>query len=378
MTDTIYLDNAATTALRDEVREYMLQLMEGPYGNPSSTHSFGRKARVVVEGSRKAIAKQLRCQPGEIVFTSGGTEADNAALALPVLDLGIKRIITAPTEHHAVLHAAERLQQRHKIQLDLLRVKESGEIDLNHLEELLRTGQKALVSIMHGNNEIGNLADLKSIGNLVHQYGGLFHSDTVQTVGHFELDLSELPVDFITASSHKFYGPKGVGFLFIRSGIKVGSFITGGAQERNLRGGTENTVSIGGLTKAFTMAYAHLQDEKNHILELKRHLLQGISDKLPEAKINGLSGDLERSLYTVLSVEFPQFANDSMLLFNLDMKGIAVSGGSACASGSLQGSHVIKAIKPENTAPIIRFSIGKNNTRSDIDRVLEILVEMQG
>lgn len=378
MTDTIYLDNAATTALRDEVQAHMLELMQGPYGNPSSTHSFGRKARVVVEGSRKAIAKQLRCQPGEIIFTSGGTEADNAALALPILDLGIKRIITAPTEHHAVLHAAERLHKRHGVQVDILRVNEKGEVDLNHLEELLKAGDKALVSIMHGNNEIGNLADLSAIGNLVHQYQGLFHSDTVQTVGHFELDLSQLPVDFITASSHKFYGPKGAGFLFIRSGIKVGSFITGGAQERNLRGGTENTVSIGGLAKAFTLAYTHLQEEKAHIIKLKKYLLEGIRENLPEARINGLSGDLDRSLYTVLSVEFPQFANDSMLLFNLDMKGIAVSGGSACASGSLQGSHVIKAIKPQNTNPVIRFSIGKNNTQSDIDRVLEVLVEMQG
>lgn len=377
MTNSIYLDNAATTALRDEVRDYMLELMQGPYGNPSSVHAFGRKARVVVEASRKTIAKQLHCQPGEIVFTSGGTEADNAALSLPVLDLGIKRIITAPTEHHAVLHAAERLQQRHKIQLDLVRVNERGELDLVHLEELLKNGERALVSVMHGNNEIGNLADLTAIGDLVHKYEGLFHSDTVQTVGHFNLDLSELPVDFITASSHKFYGPKGTGFLFIRSGLKVGSFITGGAQERNMRGGTENTVSIGGLAKAFTLAYENLEREKEYILRLKKYLLKGIKEKLPEAKINGLSGDVDKSLYTVVSVEFPQFENDSMLLFNLDMKGIAVSGGSACASGSLQGSHVIKAIKPENTNPIIRFSIGKNNTQSDIDQLLEILVEMQ-
>lgn len=373
----IYLDNAATTPMRSEVQTRFLELLQGPFGNPSSVHSFGRKARIVVESARKAIAKTLNCQPGEIVFTSGGTEADNAALTLPINDLGYKRIITAPTEHHAVLHAAQRLAKTRGVQLDLVRVNHLGEPDLDHLEELLQNGAPALVSLMHGNNEIGNLLDLEKVGHLVHQYKGLFHSDTVQTVAHFPLDLKALPVDFITASAHKFYGPKGVGFLYIKSKVKVGSFITGGSQERNLRGGTENVAGIGALHTAFELAYQNLSSEKKHLLDLKSHLLKQLQTHLPKTQFNGLSKHLDQSLYTVVSAEFPQFANDSMLLFNLDLKGIAVSGGSACASGSLQGSHVIKALKPNGHGPIIRFSLGKDNTKAQIDQVISTLQEMQ-
>ncbi len=377
MAEPIYLDNAATTPMHTEVQARFTELLAGPYGNPSSTHGFGRKARIVVESARKAIAKELHCQPGELVFTSGGTEADNAALSLAITDLGITRIITAPTEHHAVLHAAERLAKVHKVSLEILPVNALGEPDLAVLEQKLQAGPRALVSLMHGNNEIGNLLDLKKVGDLVHQYEGVFHSDTVQTVAHFPINLQDLPVDFITASGHKFYGPKGVGFLFVRANHKVGSFITGGAQERNLRGGTENVAGIGALHKAFELAYQNLASEKAHISELKQYLLAQLKEHLPQTRFNGLSEQMDRSLYTLVSAVFPQFLNDSMLLFNLDLKGIAVSGGSACTSGSLQGSHVIKAIKPENEAPVIRFSLGKDNTREHIDAVVKALKEMQ-
>lgn len=375
MSKAIYLDHAATTPMRTEVREHFSQLLAEPFGNPSSTHGFGRKARVVLETVRKEIARELHCQPGELIFTSGGTEADNAALLLPVRDLGIKRIITAATEHHAVLHAAQHLVRDRSVDLDLLTVDEQGRIDLQELEEKLQKGDRALVSLMHGNNEIGNLLDLKTVGSLVHRYDGLFHSDTVQTVGHFPLNLQEIPVDFITASAHKFYGPKGTGFLFARAGLKVGAMIQGGAQERNLRGGTENVASLGAMGKAFALAYQHLAEERAHIRGLKAYLINLIQQELPETRFNGLSDQMEESLYTLLSLELPQLARDQMLLFNLDLAGFAVSGGSACASGSLQGSHVIASIKPENTHPILRVSLGKDNRKEDLDAFVFCLKE---
>ena len=354
----------------------MREAVDGSFGNPSSVHQFGRKSRTLVEEARKYIAGSLNCSTGEIVFTSGGTEADNAALLLPVRDLGIQRIITAPTEHHAVLHVAESLAEKYGVTLELLPVSENGEPGLNQLRSLLQKDIPTLVSLMHGNNEIGNLIDLHEVGGICREYGALFHSDTVQTVGHFSFDLASTPVDFITASAHKFHGPKGVGFLYVNKELRVSSFITGGAQERNMRGGTENILGITGLHTALKAAHNNLTAESEYITGLKRYFLAELRQEFPEMIVNGLGAEQDRSLYTVLNVGFPMLENDSMFLFNLDLRGIAVSGGSACASGSAKGSHVIEAISPEINYPVIRFSFGKDNTRGDLDYVLSVLREV--
>lgn len=370
----IYLDHAATTPLRESVRHHLVEMLAEPYGNPSSTHHFGRKARTVLEQARKSIAQCLHCEPGELIFTSGGTEADNMALRLSVRDLGIKRIITAPTEHHAILHPAEALEKEGLVQLELLRLNDRGEPDLQHLEELLRQGSPSLVSLMHGNNEIGNLLDLQAVGEIVHRYQGLFHSDTVQTIGHYPFDLKNGPVDMLSASAHKFYGPKGVGFLYLRSGHRMGSLITGGSQERNHRGGTENVPSISAMAVALEEAYRHLEAEAAHISAMKDLLQKSLQEHFPQVRFNGLSAEAGRSLYGVLSTRFPELKGDPALhLFQLDLRGLAVSGGSACGSGSMQGSHVIKALHPESEAPVIRFSPGKDTSPEEIEQALEIL-----
>lgn len=376
--DYIYFDNAASTPLRSEVKEYMIELMDLAYGNPSSTHAQGRKAKVVLESSRKSIAKHLNCLPAELVFCSGGTEGDNAAIAIAIADLGVRRILTSPLEHHAVLHAAERWAKSYGIAVNYLSVDEQGRINLEELEQELAQGSKpTLVSLMHGNNEVGNLIDLEKVGTICRKYDAYFHSDTVQTVGHFPLNLSELPVDFATASAHKFHGPKGVGFLYIDRRLKVSSFITGGAQERGLRGGTESIVQIGGLAKALDLAYQNLDDDKSYILKLKKSFWEGLKTIFPKAYANGLSDQWDESLYTVLSVSIPELSQDSMLLFNLDLKGIAVSGGSACSSGSVQKSHVISAMKAVHEDALIRFSFSKNNTLEEVDKVLAVLKELK-
>lgn len=372
----VYLDNAATTPLREEVKNYMIDIMEGPFGNPSSTHQFGRKSRIVVEEARKYISKTLHCTGNEIVFTSGGTEADNTALTVAIRDLGVKRIITSPIEHHAVLHTAEALCKKYNVKLELVGLGEKGVVDLDHLESLLKEGVPSLVSLMHGNNEVGNLLDLKAVGTLCHKYDAYFHTDTVQTIGHYDFNLQEIPVDFLAASAHKFYGPKGVGFLYLNHRIKVGPFINGGAQERNMRGGTENIMGIGGLHKALQYSLENLEEENAHILDLKKYMIQRLKEEMEGVTFNGQSEDLQHSLRTVLSASFPHFPKDNMYLFTLDMNGVAVSGGSACTSGSQQGSHVIKAIDPENDCSIIRFSFGKDNTREEIDYVIEVLKTM--
>lgn len=374
--DPIYLDNAATTPIRKEVQQHMIEVLQGPFGNPSSTHQYGRKTRSIVETARKYIAQSLNCSTGEITFTSGGTEADNCALFLPVRDLGVKRIITSPIEHHAVLHTAEHIAKNHNVKLELVRLKNNGVVDLDHLEELLKDETPTLVSLMHGNNEIGNLLDLKQTAELCKKHNALFHSDTVQTVGHYDIDLKEIPVDFITASAHKFYGPKGVGFLYVRGGTKVGSFVTGGAQERNMRGGTENILGIAGMHKALETALLKLDNEQAHILSLKKYFIEKLQKEFPEVVFNGQSGSLTESLYSVLSVGFPWMENDSMFMFTMDLHGIAVSGGSACTSGSLKGSHVISSILPDADFPVARFSFGKDNTFEELDRSIEVLQEV--
>ncbi len=372
----VYLDYAATTPLREEAKQAMLEVMNGPFGNPSSTHSFGRKSRSIVEQCRKYIAKVLHCSAGEIIFTSGGTEADNASLLLPVRDLGITQIITSRIEHHAILHTVEQLMRTQNINITYVDTDEKGNVSLAHLERLLAEGQPTLVSLMHVNNEVGNVLDLKTTGALCKKYGALFHSDTVQSMGHLDIDLSEINIDFLSASAHKFYGPKGVGFMFARSNRKIGSYITGGAQERNLRGGTENIISIAGMHAALQATLENAQEERAHLSQLKNYFKKALQG-LPTAVVfNGNSGGEFMAINKILSVGFPNLPANSMFLFNLDLKGIAVSGGSACASGSLKGSHVIDAILPGIQYPVVRFSFGKNTTTQELDYVLSVLKEM--
>lgn len=374
--DYIYFDNAASTPLRKEVKEYMLELMDSAYGNPSSTHSQGRKAKAILEASRKTIAKNLHCLPAEITFCSGGTEGDNAAISLALRDLKVVRIITSPLEHHAVLHAAETWANAFDAEVVMLEVNQKGELNLEQLEILLADQKPTLVSLMHGNNEIGNLNDIQRIGELCRANNAWFHSDTVQTVGHFDLKLGELPIDFATASAHKFHGPKGVGFLYIDRRVKVNAFISGGAQERGFRGGTESIIQIGAMSKALELSYKDLAHERAHILKLKSLFWEGIKSIFPKAYVNGLGLSADESLYTVINLSIPELENDSMLLFNLDLRGLAISGGSACSSGSVQKSHVIAALNPEHTDPVLRFSFGKDNTEAEVQKALDILKDL--
>ncbi len=371
----IYLDNAATTPLRAEVKERFNELINGPFGNPSSIHQFGRKTRALIEDARSAVAKSLHCSPGEIVFTSGGTEADNIALQVAVRDLGVERIITSPIEHPAVLRTAEGLAKKYGVKLELLNIDKNGVVDLGHLEDLLRKEVPTLVSLMHGNNEIGNLLDIKKAGTLVKQYGAYFHSDTVQTIGHYNLDVNDIPVDFMAASAHKFYGPKGAGFLYVKSSVKTGPLIFGGGQERGMRSGTENSLGLAAMQTALQTSLDDLEQESAHILKLKKHLMGRLKSHFPGVIFNGMSGDVNHSLYTVLSAGFPDIKDDGLLLFKLDMKGLAASGGSACSSGSQKASHVMEALG-NSGFPVIRFSFGIHNTIEEMDRTAEILKEV--
>ena len=373
----VYLDNAATTAMDDRVIEAMLPFMKSHYGNPSSVHSQGREVRTAIERARKKVAELLNATPSEIFFTSGGTEADNTALVCGIESHGIKHAITSPLEHHAVLHTLEVCEKKGHIKLSILNVNEKGEIDLNQLEELLKANPNSLVSLMHANNEIGNLNDLNVIGNLCKEYGAFFHSDTVQTMGHYTHDMKTLPVDSLVAGGHKFHGPKGSGFLYVKKDKKIHPFIHGGAQERNMRGGTENVIGIIGITKALELAYEEMESHQAHVISLKSHFIKSISEAIPEVQFNGLSGELDKSLYTVLNVSLPPSeANRGMLLFNLDLEGIAASGGSACSSGATVGSHVLRALnhKPERDA--VRFSFSRYNTIEEIDYTIAKLKEL--
>lgn len=370
----IYLDNAATTPMDPEVIEAMLPYMRQHFGNPSSIHSYGREVRAGIEKARKNVAALLKASPSEIFFTSGGTEANNTAIFCSVRDLGVKHIISSPVEHHAVTHTVEELQREGKIRLSWVQLDEKGNVRLDHLEELLKSDEKTLVSLMHANNEVGNLLPLEKVARLCKQYNAYFHSDTVQTMGHFSIDLSQIPVDFITCAAHKFHGPKGAGFLFIRSGVKIHPFIFGGAQERNMRGGTENVYGIIGLSKALELAYRDLDQHRKHIEGLKNHLAKQLEAHIPGIEFNGdCRGD---SLYTVLNVAFPVNEQSEMLLFNLDIAGISCSGGSACSSGSNAGSHVLKSIYGNIDRPSVRFSFSKYNTREEIDYTVEKLKEL--
>jgi cysteine desulfurase len=377
MTETrIYLDNAATTPMDPAVIQTMVTVMSEHYGNPSSTHGHGRKVKNLVEESRSQIAKWLHCKPSEIFFTSGGTEADNLALRGSVNRLGVDAIISSPIEHHAVTHTVEEIAQTHQIPLHWVNILENGHIDMQHLEELLKKCQKPLVSLMHANNEIGNMIDINQVGNLVHQHNGIFHCDTVQTMGHFPFDLSTENVDFICAAAHKFNGPKGVGFLYMNKKHRIPAEITGGSQERDMRGGTENVYGIVGMTKALEICYAHLDEKKEHIGSLKKHMMALLTQNIPGIEFNG--DPTGNSLYTVLSVSFPPSDAGSMLLFNLDLAGISASGGSACSSGSVGGSHVIQTIRPNTDRTTVRFSFGKFNTLADIEATVDKLKQWYG
>ncbi len=370
----VYFDNAATTPMHPEVVKVMADMMLHNYGNPSSIHAQGREVKTLVEDARRTVAKLMGCTPGEICFTSGGTEADNMAIRQSVESLGVKNIITSAIEHHAVLHTVEELAHQGKINMHLVNLTPNGHVDVAHLEELLKNNTNALVSLMHSNNELGNMIDLEQIGNLCKSYNALFHSDTVQTVGHQPLDLSKLNVHFIAAGAHKFNGPKGVGFIYINSNVKLHPFITGGAQERNMRGGTENVYGIVGLAKALELSLAHMEEDKKRLQELKNYFIAQLKENIPGIAFNG---DAEgTSSYTVLNVSFPPSPVGEMLLFKLDIDGICASGGSACSSGSDVGSHVLKAIGANRERAAVRFSFGSSNTTAEVDYVIERLKVM--
>jgi cysteine desulfurase len=370
----IYLDNAATTQMDNEVIEAMSELMKETYGNPSSTHSYGREARAAIEKARRKVAGFIKASPAEVLFTSGGTEADNMAIMCSVRDLGVKHIITSAIEHHAVLHTVHALEKEEKVCVSFVRLTPNGHLDMNHLEELLSLQGPTLVSLMHANNEIGNLCDLKQISSLCRASGAYFHSDTVQTMAHYPINLQELDIDFITCSAHKFHGPKGVGFLYVNSTVRIQPLLFGGAQERNMRGGTENIYGIVGLAKAMEIAHDRMVEHHEHIAALKIYMIEKLRQIIPDVQFNG---DAEgNSLYTVLNVNFPDSPISEMLLFNLDIMGISASGGSACSSGSSVGSHVLAAINGNSTRPAVRFSFGKFNTKAEIDVVISGLKEL--
>ncbi len=370
----VYFDNAATTPVNKEVIEVMVKVMEEDFGNPSSTHSHGRKVRTLLEDSRKQVATLLNCTPGEIFFTSGGTEADNMALRKAVTDLGVKNIISSPIEHHAVSHTLEELAKQHSVDLHMVNFFPNGHIDLNHLESLLKLYPNTLVSLMHANNELGNLLDIDKVGELCRQYNALFQCDTVQTIGHIPIDLQKTNITFLAGAAHKFNGPKGIGFIYINHKTKIKPLITGGSQERNMRGGTENVYGIVGLAKAFEMAISNLDKDRKYIQNLKDYMIAELKSNFEDIRFNG---DPEgNSLYTVLNVNFPPTPIAEMILFKLDIAGISASGGSACSSGSNVGSHVLAALNVAQERPSVRFSFGKQNTKEEVDYVMGKLIEM--
>jgi cysteine desulfurase len=372
----IYLDNAATTKIDDEVLSLMHKTMQENFGNPSSTHQFGRKAKSAVETARKNIASHFNVSASEIVFTAGGTEADNLILNNAVLNLKVRRIITSKIEHHAVLHVCDFIEKTQDITIDYVTVDEFGSIDLNHLEELLSNSkEKTLVSLMHINNEIGNILQLNKVCVLCKQYDALFHSDTVQGIGHYNIDLKITPVDFIVASAHKFHGPKGVGFAYFKKGFGILPMFFGGDQERGARSSTENVHSILGMDKALSIAYSNLEKDRTYIENLKLYFISELQKISKNFKFNGHSSSTEKSSYTILNVRFP--VENEMLLFSLDMAGIAVSGGSACQSGSNKGSHVLSEILNNNEVvkTSVRFSFSKFTTKKEIDATLDKIKE---
>ena len=377
----VYFDNAATTPMRNEVIELMTQSMTTTFGNPSSTHGFGRSAKSIIETARKSVAKYLNCEPQEIIFTSGGTESDNMVLRCAVKDLKVKTIVSSVLEHHAVLHPLDELQKE-GVNIRYVDLDEDGSPKLDHLESILEADDTLkLVSLMHINNEIGNVLDLDRVGALCKAKGAYFHTDAVQGVGHFTFDLKSQPIDFLSSAAHKFHGPKGVGFTFIRKNTTIDPFITGGPQERGQRAGTESVHNIIGLKKAIEMAYENLEEESAYILSLKKYFIIHLKRLFPSIHFNGLSEDLDKSTYTLVNVALPLEDSKSQLLdFHLDLKGIACSKGSACQAGAVKGSHVLGNLKRSEAIkklPSLRFSFSSFNTLEEIDYVIECLSELQ-
>ena len=371
----IYFDNAATTALDKEVLEAMLPYMTTHFGNPSSIYSYGRESRLAIETARKTVARILNANPGEIFFTSGGTESDNMAIASAIHDLGCRHIITSPIEHHAVLHAVEHFDKDDVVSSSFVKVLPNGHVDLSDLEDQLAAcPERCLVSLMHANNEIGNLLDIYAAGEICKKYNAIFHSDTVQTVGHYKIDLRSKPVHFATGAGHKFHGPKGVGILYVNDNIKVRPMIHGGGQERNMRAGTENTYGIVGFARALELADAEMEKDSAYIQSIKTYMIGQLQQQIKGVQFNGDYNG--QSLYTVLNVSFPKTERSEMILFNLDMKGICVSGGSACSSGADVGSHVIRAINNNPNLVPVRFSFSRHNTKEEVDEVVRCLAEL--
>ena len=382
----VYFDNAATTPIALEVVETMTQAMTTLYGNPSSIHADGRMVRTAIEDARKTIANHLHASIGEIFFTSGGTEANNMILKNAVRDLGITRIIASRIEHHCVLHTLESLEKHQNIQVSFVNIDKNGRIDLDNLtallkknnqdEKILRGGNdKTLVSLMHANNEVGTLIDLEKVSQICTEYDALFHSDTVQTMGYYPIDVSKIKIHFLTGAGHKFHGPKGTGFLYMNSDTTLKPFIDGGSQERNMRGGTENVYGIIGMAKALEMAYQNLEDRKSKIISIHNYLKNSLLENFEDIQFISLPIS-EGGHYKVLNVSFPSSMKSELLLFNLDISGISASGGSACSSGAEGGSHVLDALDIDPTRKCIRFSFSHYNTVEEVDYVIEKLKRM--
>lgn len=369
------MDNAATTALDPAVLEAMMPYLTSFYGNPSSIYSYGRESRLAIESARKTVAKLLNAHPAEIFFTSGGTESSNTAITAAVRDLCCKHIITSPIEHHATLHTVEFLKKSGEASVSYVKLEPDGSINFANLEYLLRESKgKTLVTLMHANNEIGSMINLNETGELCKKFEAIFHSDTVQTVGHFPFDLRKTPVDFITGAGHKFYGPKGIGILYINENVRIKPFLHGGSQERNMRAGTENVYGIVGFAKALEIASKNYEADSNYIKSIKFYMIQQLQQNIQGVSFNG---NLQRnSLYTVLSVNFPKTDKSEMILYNMDINNICVSGGSACSSGADAGSHVMQAINNNPNLVTVRFSFSKYNTKEEIDIVIRQLIDM--
>ena len=368
----VFLDNAATTTLHPAVIEAMVEAMDGRFGNPSSIHAEGRAARAALEQARKTVARFIGASIGEVFFTSGGTESNNMALKCAVRDLGVVRIISSPTEHHCVLHSLEAIERSGKARIDFVNIEAKGHVVVNHLEALLQQNAgKTLVSLMHSNNEIGSMIDLEEIAALCRQYDALFHTDTVQTMGYFPINVSETPISFLSGSAHKFHGPKGVGFIYINKENIVRPFVDGGSQERNMRGGTENFYGIIGLAKALQIACDNMEANRRQVTEVRNYFAAQLKQYIEDVQFNG--DPFERGHYKVLSASFPASAKSDLLLLNLDVEGISASGGSACSSGADAGSHVIAALGGDTTRTTVRFSFSDLNTREEVDFAIEKL-----
>jgi len=371
MTQPIYFDNAATTKLDPLVLEAMLPFLAEQYGNPSSVYSIGRYARFMVETARKKVSELLGTKSSSIYFTSGGTESNNTAILAAIRDCGCNCIITSPIEHHAVLHTVEFYSASFNIPLLFVALTSEGTVDYADLEiklgEQSLAGRKCLVSLMHANNETGALLDIPRVSELCKAHSALFHSDCVQTIGHYPVELDKSGIHFASASGHKFHGPKGSGILYIHNELKIKPLIHGGSQERNMRAGTENVHGIIGFTKALELSMQHYQKDSLHIQSVKNEMKKQLTSAFSNISFNSP----EESLYTVLSVCFPNSLFGDNLVLDLDKNNICVSGGSACSGGN--ASHVMVALNKIETCNTVRFSFSKFNRLTEVETVVDIL-----